>query len=100
MGNREQKGNMLDARMGMKNSSDDEEFLFKIIEELQGKIGGIRKKTHGGLFDYMRPRPSLRSKRRPKIEVTKFQREVKCDDLEGIKEMVSLIRRAGSQNKG
>lgn len=97
MSKRESKENMFGARNGAKNSREDEDLLIKIIEEFKDRIGGIRKKTKGGFSDYVRPRSFPRSRRRPGIEVERFHREVKCDDLEGIREMVSLIRRAGGK---
>jgi len=100
MSKRESKGNMFGARNATKDPREDEDLFFKIIEELQEKIGGIRKKTRGGLSDYARPRPSLRSRRRPGIEVMRFHREVKCDDIEGLNNMISLIRRAVVKKEG
>ena len=99
MGERDQKGKISDTGNTMKDSREDGETLLRIIEELQGKIGAFRKTAKGGLFDHRRFRQSLRSRRRLGVEVTKFHREARCDDLEGLSDMISLIRRAGSQKK-
>jgi hypothetical protein len=99
MGKIDQKEKISDTGNTTNDPRDDGENLLRIIEDLQGKIGAFRKMAKGGLFDHMRPRQSFRSRRSPGVEVTKFHREARCDDLEGLSDMISLIRRAGGQKK-
>lgn len=100
MSERDQEVDISDTGNATNNPNGDEELLLRIIEELQGKIGAFRKMAKGGLFDHRKPRQSFRSRKRPGVEVMRFNREVKCDDIKGLKEMFSLIRRAGGQKKG
>ena len=99
MGERDQKEKISDIGNAIKYSREDGETLLRIIEELQGKIDVFRKMAKGGLFDHRKPLPSFRSRRRPGVEIMRFHREAKCNDLEGLSDMISLIRRAGSQKK-